>query len=71
MGIKEKLTTQGSNLSQYDGNTPPQSLSSLQTSVLHNEFSINGSPGLPNYPSPSNLDMDGVTPPKYLDNPPV
>ena len=54
MGIKEKLTTQGSNLSQYDGNTPPQSLSSLQTSVLHNEYSING-----------------VTPPKYLDNPPV
>ena len=37
-------------------------------SNLHNTYSLNGNPTLSGYPSPSQLDLDGVTPPKYLDN---
>jgi hypothetical protein len=39
-------------------------------STLHNAYSINGNPSLTGYPTPSTLDLNGVTPPKYLDNPP-
>ena len=40
-------------------------------STMHYQSSINNNPNLPGgYPSPSNLDLDGVTPAKYLDNPP-
>ena len=68
MGILDKLTTEGSNLSQYDGQTPPISNQDTPDSKLHLEYSINGTPGLPGYPQPSSLDMDGITPPKYSDN---
>jgi hypothetical protein len=40
-------------------------------STVHYEYSINGNPNQPGYPQPSQLDLDGVTPPKYLDNPPT
>jgi hypothetical protein len=70
MGLLDKLTTNGSNLSQFDGTTPPQMTSASPQSNVHNEYSINGNPNLNGYPAPSNLDLDGVTPPKYLDNPP-
>lgn len=71
MGILNKLQTDGSNLSEFDGVTPPQMESANPQSTVHNEYSINGNPNHPNYPSPSLLDLDGVTPPKYLDNPPT
>ena len=71
MGLKNTLTTAGSNLSQFDGTTPPQMTSANPQSNVHNEYSINGNPNLNGYPAPSTLDLDGLTPPKYLDNPPT
>jgi hypothetical protein len=62
------LTTQGSNLSEFDGQTPPITNQDTQESVLHYEYSLNGNPNLTGYPSPSQLDLNGVTPPKYEDN---
>jgi len=68
MGLLDMLTTQGSNLSEFDGQTPPISNQDTPQSQLHYEYSINGNPNLTGYPSPSLLDMNGVTPPKYEDN---
>jgi hypothetical protein len=68
MGLLTKLTTEGSNLSQFDGTTPPITNLDTQQSTLHYEYSINGNPNLPGYPTPSLLDLNGVTPPQYLDN---
>ncbi len=62
------LTTQGSNLSEFDGQTPPITNQDTQQSTLHYQYSINGDPNLVGYPNPSLLDMNGVTPPKYEDN---
>jgi hypothetical protein len=68
MGLLDKLTTEGSNLSQFDGTTPPVTNLDTAQSTLHYQYSINGSPNLPGYPTPSLLDINGVTPPQYLDN---
>jgi hypothetical protein len=68
MGLLNKLTTEGSNLSQFDGQTPPVSNTDVSTSKLHYSYSINGNPNLPGYPTPSQLDTNGVTPPRYTDN---
>jgi hypothetical protein len=68
MGLLDMLTTQGSNLSEFDGQTPPISNQDTPQSQLHYEYSINGNPNLVGYPNPSLLDMNGVTPPKYEDN---
>jgi hypothetical protein len=69
MGLLDKLTQQGSNLSEFDGTTPPNVSTSPQ-STLHNQYSINGTPNMTGFPTPSLLDLDGITPPRYLDNPP-
>jgi hypothetical protein len=45
-------------------------LDKLSNSQLHDEYSINGNPNIDNRPVPSVLDLDGITPKKYLDNPP-
>jgi hypothetical protein len=45
-------------------------LDKLSNSQLHDEYSINGNPNIDNRPVPSVLDLDGITPEKYLDNPP-
>ena len=37
-------------------------------SRLHYEYSINGIPLMAKKPSPSQLDLDGLTPSKYTDN---
>jgi hypothetical protein len=66
MSLLNKLTNQGSTLSGFNGTTPPTP--DLQGSQLHNTYSINGQPNIAGKPQPSNLDLDGVTPPKYLDN---
>jgi hypothetical protein len=68
MGLLDMLTTQGSNLSEFDGQTPPITNQDTQQSTLHYQYSINGNPNLVGYPNPSLLDMNGVTPPKYEDN---
>jgi hypothetical protein len=68
MGLLNKLTQEGSNLSEFDGTTPPNSELSSPQSTLHNQYSINGTPNLTGFPTPSLLDLDGVTPPRYLDN---
>lgn len=73
MGLLDKLTQQGSNLSKYDGGTPDTMPGSLKTSKLHDEYSINGNPRLFSKPSPSGLDWNGKTPTiigkfPYLDN---
>jgi hypothetical protein len=68
MGLLNKLTTDGSNLSQFDGNNIPKMPGSEPTSILHYEYSLNGTPTMVNKPTPSNLDLNGQTPSKYLDN---
>ena len=40
-------------------------------STLHNEYSINGNPKHPKQVPPSELDLDGLTPDRYLDNLPA
>ena len=68
MALIDKLTQQGSTLTKYDGKTPPTPIDATQSSRLHNQYSINGDPLLQKKPSPSQLDLDGKTPPKYTDN---
>lgn len=73
MALLDKLTNQGSTLSKYNGSQPPKAEAGLRTSVLHNEYSVNGTPFIEGKPAPSNLDWDGVTPKitgkyPYLDN---
>lgn len=70
MGILTQLQTNGSNLSEFDGQTPPLTNGDTAESTLHNTYSINGNPNVPGMPPPSQLDLNGATPPKYLDNPP-
>ena len=68
MGLLDLLPT--SNLG-LDGITPSQIPSANPNSTMHYQSSINNNPNLQaGYPAPSVLDLDGNTPPKYLDNPP-
>jgi hypothetical protein len=71
MGILTQLTTQGSNYSEFDGQTPPPANIDVVGSTLHNQYSLNGNPNMPGFPSPSQLDLNGQTPPKYMDNLPL
>lgn len=50
------------------GRKPAQTLGANPKSTLHNTSSINNNPAI--LRTPSNLDLDGKTPDKYLDNPP-
>jgi hypothetical protein len=68
MGLLNKLTTDGSQLSEFDGQTPPPANIDVQGSTLHYQYSINGTPNMTGFPTPSQLDLNGQTPPKYLDN---
>ena len=43
-------------------------LDKLNSSQLHDEYSINSNPNIDNKPVPSVLDLDGITPEKYVDN---
>ncbi len=56
MGLLDKLLNQGSVLSDNDGKTPTKSSATV--------------PLNPQTLLQSALDLDGKTPPKYLDNPP-
>ena len=70
MGLLNKLQNDGSNLSEFDGTTPPVSIGATDQSTLNDQYSLNGNPNQINSPQPSLLDLDGITPAKYLDNPP-
>ncbi len=62
MGLRNKLTTQGSPLSKANGATPPTPIGATAQSKLQDTYSINGIPNVPNKPSPSVLDLNGGTP---------
>jgi len=68
MGLKDQLANNGSNLTKWDGVTPSDMPGVNPQSRLHKEYSINGNPNMSQKPSPSQLDLDGLTPPKYTDN---
>ena len=68
MGLLNKLTQEGSDLSKSNGQQPDEMRNIDPNSPLHNKYSLNGNPNLPNYPSPSSLDLDGQKPEQYLDN---
>lgn len=50
------------------GQRPAQMPGANPKSTLHNTSSINNNPAI--LRTPSNLDLDGKTPERYLDNPP-
>lgn len=87
MGIKDLLTNRGSNLTAYNGKTPPTNPGATSLSKLHADgsdpsYSLNGNNfsevntayneyldgTLNSLPRPSQLDLNGKTPSKYLDN---
>lgn len=57
-GLINRLLFKGSNLSQFDGQTPTVSNQDTPQSKLHYEYSINGNPDLLGYPPPSLLDLN-------------
>ena len=68
MGLLNLLPT--SNLG-LQGQTPSQIPSANPNSTMHYQYSLNGIPAeTPPVPPPSDLDLNGITPSKYLDNPP-
>jgi hypothetical protein len=54
----------------YGGEKPTYRADNTKLSPLHYRYSIDGEPKLTGYPSPSQLDLGGITPKRYLDNPP-
>ena len=72
MGLLDKLTAgAGSTLSSGNGATPSTPIGATPLSKLHDEYSINGNPYQPFKPTPSVLDLNGVTPKNnYRDNAP-
>jgi len=62
MGLLKKLTIQGSPLSKNNGANVSIMPGTSPQSKLHDEYSINGNPHIANKPSPSVLDLDGLTP---------
>ena len=87
MGIKDLLSTKGSNLTAYNGKTPSVNPLATDQSKLHADgnkpgYSLDGAnfnvvnSNYNNYldgtinslPRPSQLDLNGKTPSKYLDN---
>jgi hypothetical protein len=66
MGLLNKLLNIGSVLSNGNGSTP--STPDFANSRLHRNYSITGTPNVPGKPAESQLDLDGETPSKYMDN---
>jgi len=64
MGLLNKLETGQSTLTGLNGGTPATPEFSL--SKLHDTYSVNGDPNVPNKPSPSSLDSGN--PARYLNN---
>lgn len=53
------------------GGVNQDNLVAIQTSRLHNEYSINGLPSITDQPAPSQLDLGGSTPSQYIANLPT
>jgi hypothetical protein len=80
MGLLDKLTKAGSELTGLDGKTPPKydGVSNYQKSLATSQLDLEGKTppkydGISNYQkslATSQLDLEGKTPSKYLDNPP-
>lgn len=68
MSLKNKLANNGSQLTKWDGSTPSTMPGANDQSRLHYEYSINGNPNMSMKPTPSTLDLNGITPAKYTDN---
>ena len=69
MALIDKLQTGGSVLSNLNGGTA--NVPNFSQSKLHNTYSINGDPVVPNQPSPSQLDLNGEVPANnYRENAP-
>jgi len=64
--LEGKLSNGVSNLTNLSGTTP--NIPNFGGSKLHDQYSLDGSPDVPRKPSPSTLDLNGVTPKKYTDN---
>ena len=64
MGLKDKLTQQGSPLSKANIPIP---VGATDQSKLHFDYSLNGNPNIPNKPSPSLLDLNGQKPANSYD----
>ena len=62
MGLKDKLTQQGSPLSRNNGGQNTIPVGATDQSKLHFEYSINGNPEILGRPEPSQLDLNGITP---------
>ena len=60
MGLINKLKTNGSVYSKYNGADPV--IEDKKQSKLHKEYSINGEPLLNGLPNPSEYDLNGVPP---------
>lgn len=69
MSIYE-MTIKGVSRLGYSGKQPPIYAGNDSNSKLHYTYSLNGIPNISGMPKPSQLDRNGVTPKKYLDNPP-
>ena len=80
MGLLDKLTKAGSELTGLDGKTPPKydGVSNYQKSLATSQLDLEGKTppkydGVSKYQkslATSQLDLEGKTPSKYLDNPP-
>ena len=68
MALLDKLRTQESVYTGLNGSTPV--IENKKQSKLHDEYSINGQSNIPNRPTPSTLDLNGVTPATYRDRAP-
>jgi hypothetical protein len=78
MGLLDKLTKDGSTLSQFDGAQPPvyNGVSQYQEDLRVSQLDLDGKqPQVYNQQSQyqtdlkiSRLDLDGSTPPQYLNN---
>ncbi len=62
MGLLNILTTTGSPLSKANGGNIPIPVGATDQSKLQYTYSINGTPNVPNKPSPSVLDLNGINP---------
>ena len=68
MGLKDKLTIDGSTLSKSNGGTISTLIGATEQSKLHFDYSITGTPNVPSKPTPSTLDLNGQKPPYSYDN---
>lgn len=62
MGLKDKLTQQGSPLSKSNGGNISIPVGATDQSKLHFDYSLNGNPNLKDLPKPSQLDLNGQNP---------